>query len=194
MLRTVTPTVAVPRSRPGMARAVAETWLAVQTVPITLPAILGIRGYYRDTLGVPGVNDTGIYDDCIAIIAPRFYRTFNANTDPSKGHPHVATLQPGVWKYRRGIHGLSKPKEKQYYALVQAAPVTVSREGAAPTDPRTMETGLFGINIHKGSYTSTSSEGCQTIYPEQWDEFTALCFGAMKDADSNTLQYVLVNA
>jgi hypothetical protein len=49
---------------------------------------------------------------------------------------------------------------------VQAASVEVRRDGGL------IESGWFGINIHRGGVTTTSSEGCQTIPPErQWNQF-----------------------
>lgn len=148
--------------------------------------LLGIRGYYRNSMGVPGRNDIGIYDDAIFLVTPSAFMACNANTDPSFRRRHIATLQPGKWLYKPGIHGTSKPLAQRYKALVQANEVRVDRfqEG--------VESGWFGINIHKGSYTKTSSEGCQTIWPDQWKSFIDLTFAQMKLYKQKTVPYLLI--
>lgn len=148
--------------------------------------LIGLRGYYRDTMGEPGKNDRAIYDDAIALYSPTRLVTFNANTDPGSYKPGIASLQPGIWSYRLGIHGLTKPEYKRYEALVQAGPVTVRRDGSDSFD-----TGMFGINIHKGSYTSVSSLGCQTIYPSQWPEFITLMKSQLAFAKQTKVSYIL---
>lgn len=152
-------------------------------------ALLGIRGYFKDTMGVPGQNDRGIYDDAIFLLTPTAYVAFNANVDPSVHRPGIASLKPGKYRYKVGIHGLSKPKDKQYKALVQAGPVDLIRDGGAE------ERGVFrGINIHKGYNTTTGSEGCQTI-PQaggQWDSFIALVEAEMKRHGKREIPYILV--
>jgi lysozyme len=149
-------------------------------------AMLGVRGYYRDTMGVPGQNDRGIYDDALFIQAPAVTAAFNANTDPSRHRQGIASLRCGTWRYRIGIHGLSKPRKDQYVALVQAAPVTVDRDNAAA------ETGWFGINIHRGGYGTTSSLGCQTVHPTQWAAFMATVHDQLSRNKQPTLPYVLI--
>jgi lysozyme len=156
-----------------------------------VPCIVGMRGYFKDEMGKKGVNDRGIYDDAIFIIEPNLMYCFNANTDPSRhGMNHkigkgLASLKAGTYEYKIGIHGVSKEKSKQYEALIQEEKVTVQRDVT-----NTEHTGFFGINIHKGGFNSTSSEGCQTIHPSQWDEFMSLVktfFPTGKD-----IQYILI--
>lgn len=179
----------LPPGRPEMGRHMAEMLLTSKGV--TEPALLARRGYYLDTMGVPGQNDRGIYDDAIMLVTPTSYVTFNANCDPSRYQPRVAVLKAGVWQYKVGIHGLSKPKDKQYTALVQAGEVTVLRDNAEEGKPPVEDTGYFGINIHCGSHNSTSSLGCQTIYPEQWEAFIALVQLEMKRHEMREIKYVL---
>lgn len=188
-----------PASRPRLTRA--ELHAAIARFGIDRRAhpllVIGVRGYYADTMGAPGRNDRGLYDDAIFIDAPEATIAFNANTDPSRvrkgkgtgAGKGMASLKPGLWKvYRFDLH------KGQYQALCQrAGPVTVMRDG----DPPYADTGMFGINIHRGGNTTTSSEGCQTIPPGQWPSFIATMtdqakrlFGA--DWKGETIPYVLL--
>ena len=71
--------------------------------------VVGVRGYYRDTMGAPGVNDRGIYDEAIFLHTPSATVAFNGNTDPSRvkkgsgtgARKGMASLNPGVWKVHR---------------------------------------------------------------------------------------------
>jgi hypothetical protein len=142
-------------------------------------ALLGVRGYYLNTMGKRGKNDRGIYDDALFLLSPDAHVSFNANTDPSVYRKHIATLKTGLWKYKVGRH-------KGYTALTQAAKVTVSR------DQEPEQTGYFGINIHKGSMKSTSSLGCQTIHPNQWAAFIALVQSELKKNKQTVIPYLLI--
>lgn len=164
---------------PGARPRLSERELVDRLKPLGLTAadrlfVVGIRGYYRDTMGKVGANDRGLYDDAIFIVAPGLhFSSYNANVDPSayrlgKGigaGKGMASLKPGLWRaHKFGLH------KGQYPALIQTGgKVTVHRDGAPSYD----DTGWFGINIHKGGINTTSSEGCQTIPPAQWPAFIA---------------------
>lgn len=148
--------------------------------------LIGIRGYFMDTMGVKGQNDRGIYDDCLVWRTPNGYTAFNGNTDPSAGYrKHLACLRKGIWYYKMGNHNSSGPKGS-YPAFRQAADVTVIRDGEGP------DTGQFGINIHEGNPNSTSSLGCQTIPPVQWKAFKEMGYLELKRNGQAVFPYILV--
>lgn len=168
----------VPKSRPRISAGeligmLEEKGVKFEDHPLI---IAGIRGYYRHSMGVPGADDIGIYDDALFILSENIMSAFNANTDPSTRKPGKgfgakkgrAHLKPGVWiVYKFDKH--AGPSTPAYDAICQrAGPVTVVRDGI---EADYEHSGMFGINIHRGARNSTSSEGCQTIFPDQWMEF-----------------------
>lgn len=169
-------TAVVPESKPRLSYSellplIRSAGLAVEQHPLF---VVGIRGYYAQSMGATPKNDRGIYDDALFLVSPNFFGAYNANTDPSVRRPGrgmadsskgMACLRPGVWlSYRFGMH-------KTYEAIIQTGgQVTVTRDGLDGDYP---DTGYFGVNIHRGGYNTTSSLGCQTIYPKQWDAFIA---------------------
>jgi lysozyme len=175
-----------PPARPKLPEA--EARLILENHGLTKGVmLLAVRGYFLDTMGAPGKNDRGIYDDMIAVVSPTAYVAFNANVDPSVFRSGIATLKPGVHLYKKGRHGISRGPG--YPALRPATPgekLPVTRDGQ-PGDH-------FGIaiNIHRGSKTSTSSEGCQTIHPDQYPAFIALVYQEMARHGQTTIPYCLV--
>lgn len=177
-----------PPNRPQATRAEIEA-IASKAFGGLLPPVyvVGIRGYYKRTMGDPAKNDRGIYDDAIFIVAPHVFAAFNANTDPSRFRHGIATLVPGVHWYRPGNHGISKPGGG-YPAFRPATPgeaLPVTRDGK-----QGMSDGI-AINIHRGGYTTTSSEGCQTIHPDQWPEFQQRLMLALEAANCKKFPYIL---
>lgn len=174
-------------SREQIAGIVAGHAGARHLLPSDSVVLVGVRGYYRDTMGAPGRNDRGIYDDAFFLLTPGTFASFHGNCDPSAWRNHIATLKAGVWRYTPGIHGLSKPAAQRYQAYVQAAEVTVIRDGEGE------DTGEFGINIHRGGQNGTSSLGCQTIPPAEWEAFRTLLNTELKRYNQKSFPYVLVN-
>jgi hypothetical protein len=172
----------IPPARPQLTIVEARKLLASHGITDEL-IIIGQRGYFRDTMGVAGKNDRQLYDDMIAILSPRVFKAFNANTDPSKQGGRLAVLEPGVWPMKPWTHHAGTPHE--YPCLIQADPVTVQRDNGV------RETGLFAIEIHQGGYTTTGSEGCQTIWPDQYEEFKNLWKAEMAFYGKSRIDYLL---
>jgi len=187
-----------PRKRPQASAVVvlavaARSWAEHHPdgEPRPKAFLLGVRGYYRDTMGKVGINDRGIYDDALFVIEGQSVEGFNGNTDPSIHSPGIATLCTGWHPYKRGNHGISKPGGG-YPAFRPATPgesLPVKRDGEIAFPSK--RDGV-AINIHKGGYKTTSSAGCQTIHPDQWWQFLNLAGGAMTRAGMKTIQYGLI--
>jgi hypothetical protein len=144
--------------------------------------IVGIRGYYLNSLGAEGENDRGIYDDAIFILAIGEFHAFQANTDPAKFRNGIATLIPGVYdcvKWRH--HG-------KYNAL-QIVVDRITRDG----EPGKIFAGRHGINIHKGGVNTTGSEGCQTLPPDEWNLFINPVYALMNEFKKDTIKYLLID-
>lgn len=166
--------------------------------------ILGIRGYSGD-------NKIGIYDDAIFLVTPKEVLGFNANTDPSRLLKGVASLVPGIYYYKKGLHGLShldltKGRDSEmlqdairreadisnltYWAYRQDSDVSVTRNGSSGTFTDNVKN-RFWIDIHRGGYNTTSSAGCQTIHPDQWPEMKKSGYAAMSEYNESRIPYVL---
>lgn len=188
-----------PRASLGVVIAAATRAWDIEHVALPLPDLfaLVVRGYYRDSMGVPRENDYGIFDDAIFLITPFGFSAWNGNSDPSRigwnpnAGKHMARLQPGVWTFRRLKHHASRPTG--YMAFGQGSDeVTVERIRADGTVAQT-ETGCFGINLHRGGTNSTSSEGCLTVPQSQWAEFRNTLDRALEKTGRKTFPLILIN-
>jgi len=163
--------------------------------------LVGVRGYYRDSMGVVGKNDRSIYDDAIFVLVNNTlpigaagdiidsgeFLSFNANTDPSysdKQKPDVAVLSPGIHLYKKGRHRVSNPPS---YPAFRPA----NKEEELPVTRSGKPSMGIAINIHKGGINGTSSLGCQTIPPDQWDSFRSTVYMLMDRYEQSVIPYVL---
>jgi len=175
----------IPNSRPQQKKEVTARLLAKAGVKDSV-ALVGIRGYYLNSMGEKGKNDRGIYDDAIFLVSPTAYVTFNANTDPSVHRKGIASLVPGVHMYRKGRHGISKGPG--YPAL---RPATKNEALPVWRDGEGISIG-YHINIHRGGHSTTSSLGCQTIPLGQWQAFISLVYEEMDRYSQKTIPYLLI--
>lgn len=192
-------------------RAQAEALLAPANITGSIK-LLGIRGF-------SGSNKIDVYDDAIAVVTPDLFFVVPANTDPSVTRPGVAVLQPGTWIYKKGLHGmhhlnlnnyvdreiLDKLVKTQqdvapiagrilpYWALRQAAPVKILRDGQTVPEFETDPANFPWIDIHLGGHNTTSSLGCQTVRPDYWLSFRSKVFAEMALYRENTIPYVLID-
>lgn len=194
-------------SRPQAKEELVRQYLAEVALPsVEEPvALLGVRGYYRDTMGQQGTNDVGIYDDAMFLVAPKVFIAVNANTDPSRlgwnpsiGKPY-AMLMPGLWYFIMGPHKGKIPALRQAdedEALDHNIPdhghfsVWRSKDGRLPAP---VDKNYHAINIHRGGEQTTSSWGCQTIPPDQFLHFMDNVWAAAKTTHQKRIPYFLID-
>lgn len=153
--------------------------------------LLFVRGYRMNSMGVVGKNDRGIYDDAVFIVGPNTFKGFNANTDPSKFKSGVATVLPGWYKYKKGNHGISKPGGgyPAFRPATKNEELPVKRDGESNVPSK-----INGVatNIHRGGLFGTSSLGCLTIHPSDWNNFYKSVSDLMDLAKSTTIDVGIV--
>lgn len=178
----------IPASTPKMALSEVAALIEREGVKDKV-VLVGIRGYYLNTMGKPGVNDRGLYDDALFVVSPTHFSAWNGNTDPSVQRRGIASLVPGVHRYKKGNHGISRPGGgyPAFRPATRGEELPVNRDGIIDPKPG------VAINIHRGGRTTTSSEGCQTVPPGQWDAFYAALSGELKRHGQTSFPYVLID-
>lgn len=155
---------------------------------------------------------TNKFDDAIVIE----YKTpsgvdkrliYAATTEPGNEymvHPlskGAAILVPGQY---RSVYSIDLHKGK-YQALCQKAPVKVYRDynkdQIYDMDPKTIESGIFGINIHRaGRYAESTlvdnwSAGCQVLAnPQNFNSLMTLAKQQVKQGLGNKFTYTLITS
>lgn len=178
----------VPDTTPHQSATATEQMLRTGGVANGF-ALLGIRGYYPHLLGNFDGWEKGVYDDAIILLTPTTYQCFNASCEASRPKHGTASLLEGLYSYKIGTHGICKPVGRRHEALIQDSLVKISRLGSPG-----VQLGFFGINIHRGGDDGTSSEGCQTIHPSQWDRFIGLTRGELTRHGRHRIPYLLVRS
>lgn len=157
----------MPKSKPKMDRdGVLKllnpmlSGLAQEKYPLLA---FGIRAYYRDSMGVKGKNDRGIWDDAIGWIDRKTggFLIFNGNTDPSlQFRKNLGCIHaPQVLWFKIGKH-------KGRPAFRQAASFMVDRDGVGLV--KASAACAFNWHDSISKTNGTSSEGCQTMPRDQF--------------------------
>lgn len=176
----------IPANKPQITPIDVRTILKAKGFNSVLPGsvvVLGIRGYFQDSMGKPGKNDRGMYDDAFCVAFSDHVVNFNGNTDPSAWRKGIAVLAKGIWHFIVGKHKVSYPAPRGHAAFRQFGTMTVHRDGQ-PDD-----TGDFAINFHRGGEETTSSLGCQTVHPDQWDDFRHMIYAELGVTEHDALEH-----
>ena len=173
--------------------------------------IIAGKPFLLNIVGIRSVETSpNKFDDmlvCFFKEADNKWRVFywNITTDPGlywlKNPLNVngtAILVEGQYldAYQLGLH------HGKYQALVQAKPVKAyrdnDRDAAFDKDPKKIDSGLFGINIHRASEVQSYavdkwSAGCQVFQNgENFRDFIQICMKA-EALNGNSFSYTLLN-
>lgn len=199
-----------PKAKRALIESLAEEhWARFGVMHAPLPShyIFAVRAYRRDSMGKPGVNDFGIWDDAMFYVGPKTFLAENANTDPSRvgwngnaGKP-MAVLNPGFWPFRRGPHKGRIPALRQMTSeearfkketIPNDGRFSVTRTYGVGDKRNYQEAGYYAINVHPGGEIGTSSEGCQTL-PKPWsDKFLQTVWDETEAAKLGVVWYGLI--
>lgn len=167
--------------------------------------------YNLNIIGVrkSGIKVTNRFDDFIVVEFIDNYgiktrKVYPATTDPGLKSMETpvnikgcAILVPCQYRscFKLGIH------KGQYEAIVQYKPVKVYRDNNKDKvydfNPKTIEDGMFGINIHKAGKSSTLvdgwSAGCQVFArKEDFEDFMKLAHRQISQGFGKLFTYTLI--
>lgn len=160
--------------------------------PKVIPELLviGVRGYFLNSVGKKNANDTGWDDGIIVYENGTLIKTFNGNTDPSKVNSDLAMLDTGVYQFAKGTH---KNRIKAFRAYPEGVRLKCKRQNRNGVWKESL---CSAINFHDGGLSDTWSAGCQTIINQgkqkQFDEFRDLVYKLMTKHTLKTFTYLLI--
>lgn len=180
-------------SRPQIKDAETDK-LAARFFTSEIPKVLviGIRGYFRDSVGKAGQNDLGVWDDAVLVYENGTLRkTFNGNTDPSKVNADLAMLDTGIYQFYKGIH---RSRISAFRAYPEGVRLKCKRQNSKGV---WYESWCSAINFHDGGLNDTWSAGCQTVINQgvhrQFIEFRTLVYSLMDASKLKTFTYLLID-
>jgi hypothetical protein len=86
-------------------------------------------------------------------------------------------------------HNAERSRNPLFRPPRQNAQLPVTRDGESAVPSK--RPGVAN-NIHRGSNSGTSSDGCQTVPPPQWDEFYATVVRELKCSGKSTFDCILI--
>lgn len=169
----------LPPSRPKRDNATLDAIVEHFDLARHRASLIYVRGYYLDTLGKRGVDDTNIYDDAVFLVSPNVRDSWNANTSPSFPEKGYAELVLGKYVYYPAYHHISDPR-KRYKALrpyPEGVVLKCTRNGKLSTCSHT--------NLHKGGVNPSAfdvvwSQGCMTVPASQYADFQTRVFAEIE--------------
>ena len=168
----------------------------------------------RDPNSKYGENDA--YTDTAGLLTPDGYTEFKFNTLPTTWLAGIACLQPGSYRWKKGLHGihhlnLAVAADKEaygwllahvgqdhpdpnyrltYWAFREVPPMTVIRNGQAGTETDSADNPYY-IDGHHGGANTTSSAACQTWPIPDWHAVRTAGYGAMDQEGQEEIPYEL---
>lgn len=156
------------------------------------------------------------YTDTAVLVTLDGIQAFHFNTLPTVWKQDIACLVPGLYRWKKGLHGLhhldlSKADDKAaydwllahvgqdhpdpkyrltYWGFREVPPMTVIRCGHSGTFTDSAEA-PFWIDGHHGGLVSTSSEACQTWPPSIWHQARQAGYDAMDKYGQKEIIYHL---
>jgi hypothetical protein len=136
------------------------------------------------------------YDDNLdVLINGKVVKSFKCNSQPAGADPLPegrGMVALGTWRYKAGIHGISKPPSRRYSAFVQASPIMVRRANGRG-GWRVAEKAEYSFNIHRGGVNGVSSLGCITLPPSVWEAFKSFVYNYLHDNDQKSFNVTIYN-
>ena len=201
-----------------------KTPLYVKLQTYDFKKLFAKKGYAFFTKGAYNLNIIGVRSDNNNIVTNDFddviVVTYNTPSGKNKRFVAFITTEPGLYYVKhkllspkgtailvpgqyRGCWQIAKHQGK-YLALCQKKPIKVyrdnNRDEVYDLNPETIETGIFGINIHRSCEFGQSikinkwSAGCQVFRrAEEFASFMSLC-KKQSELYGNSFTYTLINA